>query len=424
MEIRTPGGPVTGRLMNAELRTRSSGPGATVQVVEVVVFTPAGEARIVELQSAGGLRLAEPGLAADLARYLELLDTAHRRDVRRLRIHTLGAGERQLYVSYTSESPVWKTTYRVVLDPKQKPLLQGWAIVDNTTPMDWMDVTLSLVAGAPVSFVQNLSQPLYARRPVVPLPEGVQVTPQLHEATLAEQGGRTAVSGRVVDPTGAPVPGAMVSAYSQDGALVRQAVTGADGRYRVELGPGTYRIAAVIPGFRTAEYSGIETHAGRTTALDFSLELGQVTEKVEVTSDELKESSTLSRNMRMAKAPAAPPAPGLGGMGAGVIGGRLGEVMRQQAPETAHAQALGEQFEYKLRQPATIRRNESALLPIIHAEVEGEKVSLYSESAGGRPRLAVWVKNSSGLTLDRGSFTVIDTNAGWSKPSSRGRAAC
>src|SRR5213594_2772332 len=57
VEIRTPGGPLAGRLMNAELRTRSSGPGATVQVVEVTVFTPAGEARIVELQSAGGLRL-------------------------------------------------------------------------------------------------------------------------------------------------------------------------------------------------------------------------------------------------------------------------------------------------------------------------------------------------------------------------------
>jgi hypothetical protein len=46
-----------------------------------------------------------------------------------------------------------------VLDQKQKPLLQSWAIVDNTPQMDWTDVTLSLVAGAPISFVQNLSQP-------------------------------------------------------------------------------------------------------------------------------------------------------------------------------------------------------------------------------------------------------------------------
>jgi hypothetical protein len=73
---------------------------------------------------------------------------------------------------------------------------------------------------------------------------------------------------------------------------------------------------------------------------------------------------------------------------------------------------LGEQFEYRVREPVTIRRNQSALLPIIHTEVEGEKVSLYNDTSGERrPRLAVWLKNSSGSTLDAGSFTVIDSNA-------------
>jgi len=41
----------------------------------------------------------------------------------------------------------------------------GWAIVDNTIGEDWKDVHLSLVAGAPQSFVENISQPFYARRP-------------------------------------------------------------------------------------------------------------------------------------------------------------------------------------------------------------------------------------------------------------------
>ncbi len=90
----------------------------------------------------------------------------------------------------------------------------------------------------------------------------------------------------------------------------------------------------------------------------------------------------------------------------------LGEALRQAPPAGAQAQALGEQFEYKLRQPVTIQRNQSALLPILHTEVEGEKVSLFNEANGRqRPWLAVWLKNSSGLTLDAGSFTVIDTNA-------------
>ena len=46
--------------------------------------------------------------------------------------------------------------------------MQGWAVVDNTIGEDWKDVQLSLVAGAPESFVQNISQPMYVRRPDVP----------------------------------------------------------------------------------------------------------------------------------------------------------------------------------------------------------------------------------------------------------------
>ena len=46
-------------------------------------------------------------------------------------------------------------------------MLQGWAVVDNTIGEDWNDVELSLVAGAPQSFIQPLSQPLYTQRPTI-----------------------------------------------------------------------------------------------------------------------------------------------------------------------------------------------------------------------------------------------------------------
>ena len=84
--------------------------------------------------------------------------------------------------SYISEVPVWKTTYRIVLPSKNEsePLLQGWAIVDNTVGEDWSNVELSLVAGAPQSFIQQLSQPYYARRPVVPLPQNAEPVSYTH----------------------------------------------------------------------------------------------------------------------------------------------------------------------------------------------------------------------------------------------------
>jgi hypothetical protein len=321
IEIQAPNGMVAGKLMGAEPRTKNVGQGVTAQEIEVSIFTSAGEVRLVELESAGALRLTEPALANDLRRFLDLLDAAHRPDVRRLRIETLGTGERELYVSYTSESPIWKTSYRIVLDPKKKPLLQGWAIVDNTTPMDWLNVSLSLVAGAPISFIQDLSHPIYGRRPVVPLPEGVEVSPQAYESTMEEQ------------PAGKAVDQAAPMAVGGNLQSEKKAV------------PSSRVMAAPSP---------------------------------------------LSTAM---------PA-------------EVSDAIRRQVTPVAQAQAVAEQFEYKIPQPATIRRNESALLPIIQSDVDGEKVSVY-RAANNEPhaRLAFWLKNTSGLALDAGPVTVIDANA-------------
>ncbi len=49
-----------------------------------------------------------------------------------------------MVVSYIIAAPIWKTTYRVVLDQAGKPFFQGWAIVDNVSDEDWKNVQLSL----------------------------------------------------------------------------------------------------------------------------------------------------------------------------------------------------------------------------------------------------------------------------------------
>ena len=98
------------------------------------------------------------------------------------------------------------TVYRLVLpDGNRKAVLQGWAIVDNTLAQDWSNVELSLVAGAPQSFVQQISQPYYVQRPVVPLPPAVLLQPQTHAGTLV--GGEGRVRGTV------PLTGAALRAH-------------------------------------------------------------------------------------------------------------------------------------------------------------------------------------------------------------------
>src|SRR5207248_2450545 len=186
LEVRNDGVAIAGRLLSVEEHQRKLKDDSTVSITEISLITDTGEMRTFELTPSTSVRVLDTDLQKDVSRYLQLLGTTRQQDSRRMTISTSGSGDRDVFVSYISEVPVWKSTYRIVLPEKasEKPILQGWAVVDNTVGEDWENVQLSLVAGAPQSFVQQLSQPYYTRRPVVPLPSSVMLAPQTHEATM------------------------------------------------------------------------------------------------------------------------------------------------------------------------------------------------------------------------------------------------
>src|SRR5690606_16483882 len=102
-------------------------------------------------------------------------------------ILTRGEGERELFVSYVLEAPVWKTSYRILLEPERPPELQGWAAVDNTGDEDWVGVELSLISGLPVSFVHDLYQPRHVRRPVVEVQTEAAAAPVIPEEAFGAE---------------------------------------------------------------------------------------------------------------------------------------------------------------------------------------------------------------------------------------------
>src|SRR5438132_4187565 len=230
LEVRSGNGTAaTGRLLSVEQKSYMKD-DATTEWTEISLMSESGEVRTAQVTPATSVRIAEKDLQLEVERYLGLIASSRDQDLRRMTISTTGAGERNLYVSYISEVPIWKTTYRLVLSSKadKKPLLQGWAIVDNTIGEDWNDVELSLVAGAPHSFLQQLSEPYYGRRPVVPLPESVELSPQTHGATLV--GGNGRLTGNVSDQSGAVIAGARVQLLSENGGVVAQTTTDGNGQ--------------------------------------------------------------------------------------------------------------------------------------------------------------------------------------------------
>src|SRR6266404_4409777 len=175
----------------------------------LVIASENGELISFDLAEVRSVKLIDDGARRDVNEFANASASARRRDAKTIVVTSDGTGPREMVVSYTIAAPIWKTTYRVVMDSQGKPFFQGWAIVDNVSEEDWNNVSLSLVSGSPVSFIQPIEKPFYRYRPVVPMPDDLKLTPQTYEASEGESA--AAVSGIITDPNGAVVPNATVT---------------------------------------------------------------------------------------------------------------------------------------------------------------------------------------------------------------------
>jgi hypothetical protein len=154
--------------------------------------------RAVELPSISNLSFDDPQLQDELTKALAALVQARDQDKKPVSISFAGSGDRRVRIGYVVETPIWKTSYRLLLDDKGKASrLQGWAIVENQTESDWTDVSLSLVSGRPISFIRDLYQPLYSTRPTVVPELYAGLRPQVYAGGLS--GARDRVDMPVVD---------------------------------------------------------------------------------------------------------------------------------------------------------------------------------------------------------------------------------
>ncbi|HKN22508.1 MAG TPA: DUF4139 domain-containing protein [Terracidiphilus sp.] len=338
VEVTGVGAPLTGRLVNIEFRKETDKNGATSEDhYFLIVETDTGALRTAELTDAVSVRMIDPSLQKQFASYLEIVASAQDQQLRHLTLEDRGQGERQLQVSYISEVPVWKSTYRIVFprDPDGNATVQGWAVVDNTVGVDWNNVQLSLVAGAPQSFIQPLSQPLYTHRPTIPIATVAQNAPITHDAAETVNVQSEMVNGQLAAPTRIPHN--------------IQMVAGMPG----EAPPASFGVAGMV---------GMGSGSG-------------------------------------------------GGMGAGYGTNSGGGVYRasdvMQAGDV-FANAFDDFFEYALTQPVTIHKNESAMVPILQQELPTTHITVWSDSHP-TPLRAIWLENTSKLTLDSGSFSIFES---------------
>lgn len=179
---------------------------------QVTLMTDSGDLRTLDLSAASRVRLADAALQKQLGAYLQTLLQSRSNDRRVVTIASTQAKQRDISVGYVVPMPVWKSSYRLMFQGAGQALLEGWAIVDNTTGEDWNEVSLSMVSGRPVSFISPLYEPRYLARPTVQLAEDRAVAPQVFAGAM----------GRVASAAPAPAsaralarPAAPAAAFSE-----------------------------------------------------------------------------------------------------------------------------------------------------------------------------------------------------------------
>ncbi|MDX6695087.1 MAG: hypothetical protein QOF02_2690 [Blastocatellia bacterium] len=342
--VSTSKGAVVGKILTVEERKSQIDADKPPLVTHaLVIASDTGELASYDLTEVRSVKLIDEGARRDVTEFADATASARRRDAKTIAVTSDGAGQREMLVSYTIAAPIWKTTYRVVLDAGGQPFFQGWAIVDNVSEEDWLNVSLSLVSGTPVSFIQPIQKPFYRYRPIVPMPSDLRLNPQVYDP-----GEETTVGAAAPNASGATVSTEQFSNMPAPQRSVQSL-------YNVSPSARANNVNnMVLDGADAANESG----AGSTS---------------------LSSAITSSDS----------------GVEAAATGSEVGDL-----------------FEYKIDQPVTVRRDRSALIPILQTRMEGERVSIYNEAARrDRPLSGMLLKNSSRLTLEDGSMTVIDGDA-------------
>ena len=178
---------IHGKIAGVEYRSRTVPPsGGVITEPWISLYTEEG-IRMFSLGEISSICFTDDEISGDLKRALDLVAASRNSGLLDLACKLPGEGSRMVFLSYVIPSPVWKASYRLDLGRGEgkAALFQGWAIIDNDSDCDWNAVEISLVAGRPVSFIQNLYPPYYLPRPTLPLAIAGAAAAETHDSGYA-----------------------------------------------------------------------------------------------------------------------------------------------------------------------------------------------------------------------------------------------
>jgi hypothetical protein len=370
-------GTLTGTIIGIEIqRVPIAKDNATI--VEVLNLWCAEGMRSVKLAEVQRLRFLNPVMETEFRKALDVLALSHDTQKKAVSLSFSGEGKRPVHVGYVVENPIWKTSYRLVLDKEGKPYLQGWAVVENPTDEDWKDVRMSLIAGRPISFQMDLYQPLYVQRPTVVPELFASLRPRTYEGKM-DLDEKTILDEQRYKQSMIKPSSPQKDSYGGNGSGLG------------EIDPHKVKELAEVWGkLPVNERNRALAELTQGMSPQYREAVEEYVRGLNTNRGERKERDTVDK---------------------------LKEV-RRSVESAASGMQLGDSFMYRIDRPVNLARQKSAMLPIVAKDIEGTKVSIYNQSTHAKfPLLGLKFKNTSGLNLMQGPITVFenDTYAGDSR---------
>ncbi len=370
------------------------------RVVEVDSLNLLGRAGLqsLALERVESVRFLNPALQTEFERALQVVASAHDTQKKTLSLHFVGNGKRRVKVGYVVERPIWKTSYRLLLQDDGKLFVQGWALVENTSDDDWKGVRVILVSGQPISFEMDLYTPLYVPRPVVEPELFASLRPPVYSGAMDSEGKVAKlkdVDGSIGGVFGLPgiggigglPPGGMPPTPSALGgpAADRRPPSPFGSYYGSPYGMGGMGMGGMggMGGLGNMPLAGSFYGRPGQSRLSFE-ELQQRRAEQEKKKDQARK------------------------VGASLTGMNF----KEGITSVATAEELGDYHQYVIDQKVSLPRQKSAMLPILNRTIAGSKVSIYNESVHAKyPLLGLRLKNTSGQPLTQGPITVYEDGA-------------
>lgn len=361
--------------------------------------------RTVPINQVQRLRFLNPVIENELRRALEVVAGGHDSQKKSVRLGFRGEGKREVKVGYVAENPIWKTSYRIVMDKDGKTKLLGWANVENTSDEDWHNVKLTLVSSRPISFQMDLYPPLFIPRPTVEPELFASLRPPTYSGPMSSAinlGGQFGIQGGGLGGQFGFQGGGMGTGGGFGGGGFN-----GGGNFNNLNPSNTINLPNAPPMQQqlnmqhtmlngnndlnsqlsnTSSLNGLNNYTGNTVVNGGKLTFKDLQQR------------RLDNNKNEADQKTAKN-----------IGGILTNVDPELIEAALTAEELGNPARFIIEEKVSLPRQQSAMIPILEQPIDAMRVSIYNQKVQAKhPLFGLKMKNTSKQSLMQGPIAIYD----------------